>query len=149
LDVSGNDFTVESDFYVAPIGNIFNNGVRANTAIEADITGALAMQLYYNYGNGTPFYGIGFIIQNADESITFALREFTPTIVENNIVFDFEPDITISGNQQTDANIDNVNIYLDAMTSGDNTYAFKLDDGLYEFFNPCTGWSFVFFDANQ
>ena len=42
-----------------------------------------AMQLYYDYdiGSGTPFYGIGFYIQNINGTVTFALREFTPTLV--------------------------------------------------------------------
>jgi hypothetical protein len=35
------------------------------------------------------------------------------------------------------------------LTQGDNTYVFELQDNLYEFYNPCTGWSFVFIDANQ
>ena len=108
------------------------------------------MQLYYEYdiGSGTPFYGIGFFIQNVNGTNTFALRQFTPTLVANRLVFDFAPDISIFGEQNTDANVDNVNIYLDAMTEGDNTYVFKVQDGIYEFFNPCTGWSFVFHAIN-
>lgn len=149
LDVSGAAFT-SSDFYVAPLGNIFQSGVNASAQIAADIAGAGSMQLYYNYdiGDGEPFYAIGFFIQNSDQTTTFALRQFTPTLVDNKIAFSFAPEISIFGNQDTDANIENVNIYLDAMTEGDNTYVFELQDGLYEFYNPCTGWSFVFFAVN-
>ncbi len=145
-DPSGNSFVDASDFFVSPLNYIFNNGEDASLQIQQDITGAAAMQLYYNYdiGSGTPFYGIGFLIQNVNGTNTFALRQFTPTLVANRLVFAFAPDISIFGEQNTDANVDNINIYLDAMTEGDNTYVFKVEDGIYEFFNPCTGWSFVF-----
>lgn len=151
LDISGKTFEQASDFYVSPLSNVFNNGEPASASITQDITGALAMQLYYNYdlGNGTPFYGIGFYIQNTDGTATFALREFTPSLTDNNIVFAFEPEISIFGNTETDANTNNVNIYLDALTEGNKTYVFKLVDNVYEFYNPCTGWSFVFVNANQ
>jgi hypothetical protein len=150
LDVSGKNFA-QSDFHICPIENIFNAGFRATQTVAQDITGALAMQLYYNYddGSGTPFYAIGFLIQNPDATVTFALRQFTPTLTDNHLVFAFAPDISIYGNPVTPANIDNVNIYLDHLTQGDNTYVFELQDNLYEFYNPCTGWSFVFIDANQ
>ena len=57
----------------------------ASLQIQQDITGALAMQLYYEYdiGSGTPFYGIGFVIGNLNGTTTFALRQFTPTLVAN------------------------------------------------------------------
>jgi hypothetical protein len=150
LDASGRNFAQSSNFFVAPNENIFNNGFRVIDQIQQDISGALAMQLYYNYndGSGTPFNAIGFLIQNPDATTTFALREFTPTLIDNNIVFNFAPDISVFGNQNTPANIENVNIYLAALTQGDNTYVFEYADNLYEFYNPCTGWSFVFFGIN-
>ena len=135
LDVSGSKFAQESDFFIAPNENIFNNGFRVVDQITQDITGALAMQLYYNYddGSGTPFNAMGFLIQNPDASVTFALREFTSTLTDNHIVFSFAPEISIFGNQNTPANVENVNIYI---------------DDLYEFYNPCTGWSFAFFGTD-
>lgn len=149
-DASGRTFADVSDFYIAPLNNIRNNGESAAAQVAQDITGGLAMQLYYNYdiGDGQPFYAIGFYIQNANGTVTFALRQFTPTLIENNLVFAFEPDISIFGEQDTDANVDNVNIYLDLLTQGDNTYIFRLANGLYEFHNPCTEWSFIFYSGN-
>ncbi len=145
-DPSGGSFAQISNFFNAPVEYIFNNGESAALQVQQDIIGAQYMQLYYDYdiGSGTPFYGIGFYIQNINGTVTFALREFTPTLVGNRLVFDFAPDISIFGEPNTDANIDNINIYLDALTEGDNTYVFQVQDGVYEFFNPCTGWSFVF-----
>jgi hypothetical protein len=149
-DPSGGSFAQVSDFFNSPVEYIFNAGESAALQVRQDITGAQYMQLYYDYdiGAATPFYGLGFYIQNVNGTVTFALRQFTPTLVGNRLIFDFAPDITIFGEQTTDANIDNINIYLDAMTEGDNTYIFQVNEGVYEFFNPCTGWSFAFIASN-
>jgi len=151
VDVSGKTFAQVSDFYFSPLVYIFNNGTSVSEQIQQDVTGALEMHMYYGYdiGGGEKLYGIGFVLQNADGSVTFALREFTPVLNDNNLVFNFAPTISLFGSQNPDANVNNVNIYLDALTSGDDTYVFKLQDNLYEFYNPCTGWSFVFINANQ
>lgn len=150
IDVNGKTFATTSDFYSTPIQNIFDNGFSARDAIAADITGAAQMQLYYNYnlGGGQVLNAIGFRIVNADGTATFALREFTPTLVDNNLIFDFAPDITVFGNPQTAANIENINIYLNILTEGDHTYVFEYAEGIYEFYNPCNGWSFIFLNGN-
>jgi hypothetical protein len=151
LDAGGRSFATLSDFYFSPLSYILNNGVSAEADISQDVAGALQMHLYYNYdiGDPEPFYAIGFVIRNLDQSITYALRQFNPVLTDNNIVFNFEPDISIFGNQQTDADIDNINIYLNALSEGNKTYVYKYDENLYEFHNPCTGWSFLFINANQ
>jgi hypothetical protein len=150
-DASGSNFAQASDFYFSPLQYISNNGVSAAGQIVQDLTGAGSMQLYYDFdiGSGTPFYAIGFYLQNSNGTATFALREFTPTLTDNNIVFNFEPDISIFGDPNPDADTTNVNIYLNALTDGGNTYVFELQDNIYEFYNPCTNWSVLFFDGNQ
>jgi hypothetical protein len=145
-DLRGNDFTTTSDFFVAPLSNILNNGEYAGDQVAQDISGASSMQLYYNY-EGDSFYAIGFFLENLDGSTTWALREFTPVITNNNIVFQFAPDITVFGNETPDATVENVNIYLNALTQGDQTFVFRFNDNAYEFYNPCTGWSVVFLNA--
>lgn len=151
LDVNGSSFAGLSDFYFSPLAYIFNNGISMVNQIPQDVAGALEMHMYYGYdiGADTPLYGIGFVIQNLDGTYTFALREFTPVLNDNNLVFNFEPEISLYGNPQTDANIDNVNLYLDALAQGDKTYVFQLSEDIYEFHNPCSGWSFVFINANR
>ncbi len=151
IDVSGRSFASVSDFYFAPLIYIFNNGVSMGEQIAEDVAGALEMHLYYGLplGNGELLYGIGLVIRNLDGSITFALREFNPVLNNNNLVFNFADEITLFGNPTTDANVDNIHTYLDALSEGDNTYIFQLQQNLYEFYNPCTGWSFVFINANQ
>ncbi|HYF69744.1 MAG TPA: DUF4302 domain-containing protein [Ohtaekwangia sp.] len=145
LDLSGANFVETTTFYFAPLEYIFDNGEYVGDEIMENVQGALEMQLYYNYSGG--LYGIGFYIENPDGSVTFALREFTPQLDGNRIIFDFEPTISIF-NSPTQANVENINIYLNALTEGDNTYIFRLNDGVYELHNPCTGWSVVFVRGN-
>jgi hypothetical protein len=151
LDINAKSFAQVSDFYFARLDLIFNNGVTVNDQITQDVAGALEMHMYYGYdiGGDSLLYGIGFVIQNLDGTITFALREFTPVLNDNNLVFNFKPTITLFGNTETDANIENINIYLNALSEGDKTFVFQLNDNVYEFYNPCTGWSFVLINANQ
>jgi hypothetical protein len=151
VDVSGKKFAQQSDFYFSPLVYIFDNGTSMSEQIAQDVAGAIEMHMYYGYdiGGGELLYGIGFVIQNLDGSVTFALREFTPVLNDNNLVFNFAPNISVFGNQNPDADINNINIYLNALSDGNDTYVFQLNDGLYEFYNPCTGWSFVFINANQ
>jgi hypothetical protein len=151
FDLPGATFATLSDFYFAPLNFISDSGKLVVDQITTHIEGALEMHLYYGLElqDGGTLYGIGFVIQNADGSITFALREFTPVLTQNNIVFNFEPGFTLFGNQVTEADLDNINIYLDALTEGDNTYIFKYSTDIYEFHNPCSGWSFVFINANR
>lgn len=129
-------------FLVSPNEYIFNNGESVADEIAADLTGAGSMQLYYNFDG---IYALGFFIQNADGTTTFYLREFTPERVGNNVVFNFAPTVTVFGNQNSPANIDNVNKYLDAFTQGGQTYFYEIAQDVYEMHNPCTGWSAAFF----
>ena len=140
-DVDGIEFVTTSDFYIAPLTNIFLNGQNQGAIAEQEITGALAMQLYYNNAG---FYGIGFVIQNANGTITFALREFIPVLVGNKLQFNLSPDISIFGEPDTDADVTKINKYVDGLTQGGNTFVFKYQEGLFEFYNPCTGWSVGF-----
>lgn len=151
VDISGKSFVQRSDFYFSPLEFIFDNGESMNEQIAADIAGALELHMYYGYdlGGGNLLYGIGFVIRNLDGSITFALREFTPVLTDNNLVFNFEPEISLFGNPNTDANVNNIKTYLDALAQGDHTYVFQINNNVYEFYNPCSGWSFVLVNANQ
>lgn len=150
LDVSGQTFAQASDFYFSPLF-IFNNGVQMSEEIQQNITGALEVDMYYGFdrGGGQLLYGIGFYMENQGGTATLALREFTPVLDNNRITFNFADDITLFGDQTPDANIENINIYLNALTEGNNTFVFQLNENLYEFYNPCTGWSFVFIKPNQ
>lgn len=150
-DLSGAAFSQVSNFYFAPLQYIVQDGLSVGSKISQDVAGALEMHMYYGLplNNGSTLYGIGFVIQNLNGSTTFALREFTPVINENKITFNFKPTITLFGSMQTDANIDNINKYLDPIAEGNNTYVFEIGEDIYEFHNPCTGWSIVFINGNR
>jgi hypothetical protein len=141
FDASGAQFGNVDDFFVAPIDLFFINRVSQWPQIQEDVHGALALQLYYNNDG---FYALGFVIQNDNGTITYALREFTAVLTNNKITFNFAPDISIYGEQNTDANVNNINIYLDLLTEGDNTFVFQYSNEIYEFHNPCNGVSVAF-----
>ena len=145
LDVNGKSFA-SNTFMYAPLEYIFDHGYRASAAIAEDLEGAGSMQLYYKLrlNDGTDLYGIGFFLQNSDGSRSFVLKEFTPVLTDNNLVFNFKPGFRIFENQTPDADINNIMIYLDLLTQGNQTYVYKYADGIFEFYNPCSGWSFVF-----
>jgi hypothetical protein len=148
-NTTGKYFT-SSQYYFCPLNNIRDNGQVVTSQITADIEGALQVDLYYNaqLQNGTRLYGLGFIIQNKDKSYTYAYKKFTPVLTDNKITFNFEPGIFFLINPTTDADTSKIDKYIDALTEGDNTYILKYADDLYEFHNPCTGWSFVFVNGN-
>jgi hypothetical protein len=137
---AGAGFANAYAFYVSPIEYIFENGENRGAQIGTDITGAGSLQLYLDDG----FYALGFYILNADGTTTWALREFTPVITGNKIAMNFEPTISIYGNEDTPANIDNAYQYLDAFAQDGQTYMFEVEEGVYEMSNPCTGWSAAF-----
>lgn len=151
LDLAGATFATASNVYFSPLSYIRDNGELLIDSIQKDITGAIEMRLYYGLAlnDGSTLYGIGFVLQNTDGSVTFALREFTPALNQNNLIFNFAPDITLFGNANPDADISNINKYLDPLAEGNNTYVFKFSERLYEFHNPCTGWSIVFIQPSQ
>ncbi len=149
-NATGRLFAANSNFYYSPLNFIIDNGSSAAGAIEQDLPGAVEMDLFYNaqLNDGTRLYGIGFTVINSDNTQTFVYRKFNPVLNDNNIVFNFEPGIFTLGNPVTEVEMENINIYLDKLTEGDNTYVFELFTDRYEFNNPCTGWSFVFVNAN-
>lgn len=144
FDANGASFATASSLFFAPLEYIFNNGRYVYAQIMQEIAGAAQFQLYYGYdlGGGEQLNGMGFYIENPDGSATFALREFSAVVTGNKVSFTFEPEITIFG-APTTADVSKINFYLESLTQGGNTYVFEINDGLYEFHNPCTGWSFA------
>jgi hypothetical protein len=149
-DLSGATFATASDFYFCPLSNIRRDGFSLVDEITNDVAGAIEFHLYYGLelANGDELNAIGFVVQNSNGTVTFALKEFTPVLNGNNIVFNFEPGFTLFGEQTTDVVLENINKYLDALTEGNTTYVFKYAEDIYEFNNPCTGWSFVFINGS-
>jgi hypothetical protein len=145
-DPAGGLFAAAAPFFDAPLGNILLNGEQAYQQLLDDITGVTDFQLYYNFpAQGGNITGIGFRLENVNADPTFALWEFTLTRTGNKLTFNLAPEIELYGNANPDADIAKVKEYIQLLTDGDNTYVFKLDDMVYEFHNPCTGWSYITF----
>jgi hypothetical protein len=145
-DAAGGIFTTAAPFFDAPLGNILLNGEQAYQQVMDDIAGVTDFQIYYNYNGIT---GIGFRMENASGDPTFALWEFTLSRVGNKLTFNLAADLTLYGNQSPDADLTKVKQYILDLTNGNNTYVFKLADRVYEFHNPCTGWSYIAIGDNN
>ena len=146
FDPEGSSFNQSFEVFRCPLRNIFDEeGFSAIQQIEEDIEGALELQMYFIDTQNGPLEALGFSIQNANASITFALRDFTYILDQNRIQFDFAPDYTLYGDTTATVNPAAMNKYLDIFSEGGNTYIYRYSDTIYEFYNPCNGWSFFFF----
>jgi hypothetical protein len=139
-DPAGGAFTTVGNFFSAPLGNMLLNGEQAYEQLQADLSGVTHFQIY---NGGNDITGMGFRLENAQGVATFALWEYTLTRVGNKMTFNFAADITLYGNPNPDADMNKVKQYILDLTNGGNLYVFKLGDLVYEFHNPCTGWSYI------
>jgi hypothetical protein len=135
----------QSTVYFSPLENIRNNGQFVVDEIQTDLEGAVQMSLLYGLPfEGETLYAIGFALVNKNGSVTFALKEFTPVLESNKLTFNFKPGIRLLRDQNPEANLDNLMKYIDPLVAGNTTYVYKYADGIYEFNNPCTGWTVAF-----
>jgi len=139
-DPAGGAFTAAGNFFDAPLGNILLNGKQAYAQLQTDLTGVSDFQIYSGASGIT---GMGFRLQNATGGPTYAIWQYTLTRSGNKFTFNFATDISIYGNTSPDADITKVKQYILDLTNGGNTYVIKLADMVYEFHNPCTGWSYL------
>jgi hypothetical protein len=146
FNYEGAAFVNHSEIYLADIVNIFDeNGDRVVNQIQSDLPGAALMLIYNNADTGgDPFNAVGFFLENAEGTNTIAVREGTSTFTGNILEYTFDPDITILRDQTPDANVSNIDIYIDKMTEGGKTYIYKYNESFYELYNPCSGWRFYF-----
>ena len=144
FDPNGANFNDSASFFFASPQDIYNDGVPVGNRLGEDVDGALALQLYYFDREEDPFIALGFVLLNGTEQVTFALKDFTSTFSDNQIVFEFAPDYTLYGDTTATVNAPAMDVYLNNLTSGGTTYILKSASGVYEFVNPCTKWSVVF-----
>lgn len=150
-DASGPAF-VAADLYSAPVGNVAYLGESAYAQVIADLPTATHFQLYYNtvLPDGYVLNGIGFRIQNPNNTVTYALWEFEPIFEGNNVKFNFAPEISQLGNGTTsEENLAAVTKYVEYLTRGGNTFVFQYSKGVYEFSNPCTDWSVLLIGQSE
>jgi hypothetical protein len=145
FNASGATFAKQSTFFVGLLSDVRHNGVNVMSDNQADLPGVRLVELYYNYniGGSSGFYGIGFFFQNLDNSYTYALRQFAPVLNDNNLIFNLQSKVSVFGNTSPDADVNNIIPYIDGLAQGDNTFVFRLSNGFYEFYNPCSGWDYI------
>ncbi|MBT1697839.1 DUF4302 domain-containing protein [Fulvivirgaceae bacterium PWU4] len=144
---NGASFKTSAEIYIADVQNIINeNGQRAASQIVQDLKGALVMVIYNDYAISTTenLSAVGFLFQNDDETTSIAVKRYTATYAGNAVELVFDPDVFFVRNPDTDADVNNMQKYLDLLMQGGKAYIYKLDDQFYELYNPCSGWSFAF-----
>lgn len=149
VNAGGRGFTA-STLFVAPLTNIRKDGAVVLDELEQDLPTAAEMYLLYNFSyRGEIVTGMGFWVLDANGNGALVLKEFTVTFESNKLTLTFKPGIRAIAEQQgfvLEPGMNNISKYLDALAEGGNTYAYKFAEGLYEFSNPCSGWTVVFIE---
>ncbi len=143
FDPVGETFPDSVGTYLANPGDIYDNGVSVGARVRQDIDGMIGLVLY-NFGGGDdPLVAVGFGIVSNDELVV-PVRDYTPVYTGNQIEFNLEDEYRIIIGDTT-ATIQPVpmNDYLMNLTEGGQTRILQSGPGVYEFFNPCTGWSAI------
>ena len=81
-----------------------------------------------------------------EEELIVPVRAFDPTYTDNQIAFNLSPEYSIAiGDTTAIATLDTtaMNTYISNLTEGDNTRILQSAPGVYELYNPCTGWSAI------
>jgi hypothetical protein len=141
FNYEGASFRTRSSVFFGHLLNIRDeNGQRVNEQIGIDVKYAGGMLLY----NEPDFTALGFYIENPDGSTAIVVREYSAVYTGNIVEFTFAPNISVFRQPDPETNINNIDIYLNLLAEGGKAYVYRLDDQFYEFYNPCSGWRFVF-----
>lgn len=135
----------------APINNLAYLGESAYRQVIADLPTATYFLVYNNIETPSgPFTGIGFRVENPNNTYTFAMLGFEPVLDGNHLSFNFDSDFTQTGTGTTSAeNLAAIRKYIEYLTENNNTYIFQYSDGVYEFNNPCSGWSALLINGDE
>lgn len=145
FDPSAANFRDKVSDFISPLGFVFDNGESVRDQMAQDIKGVNSFQFYFRDDNpNNSFLTMGFLIENESGTVTFALKDFTPTITGNRIQFEFAPDYTLYNDTTATVNAEAMDFYINKLTEGGNTYIFKSTETVYELYNPCNGWSALF-----
>ena len=145
FDPAGSNFSTQFTLFRCPLGLIYNNKVSVGQQVVDDVSGARELQLYYIDDPDNPFIAVGFFILNESGNATFALKDFTLNSTENQVQFDFAEDYTLYNDTTTVIDTMAMDMYLNRLTEGAGVYVLRSGTNQYEFYNPCNGWSFIFF----
>ncbi len=109
-----------------------------------EIPGVNSFQFYYRDDGEEPFLAMGFLIVGENDNATFALKDFTATVDNNRIQFEFASDYTLYNDTTATVNTEALDFYVNKLTENNEAYLFKLSDNVFEMYNPCNGWSALF-----
>ena len=104
-----------------------------------DIVGA-DWFLVYNNSNG--FDAMGFLVANPDGTSAIVVKEYTVTYDGNVIEFTFADEVSVIRPLDPRTNVENINTYLNLLTEGGKTYAYRVNEFFFQLYNPCSGWRF-------
>ncbi len=139
-DNGGAAFKTTADIYAAPVQLIFGeDGFSRYNQILSDVAGAIYFVVYNNY-NG--LNAMGFLVENPDGTTAIVVREYTATFDGNAMTLEFEGDFNVFGTLHPQTNVANIQTYLDLLTEGGKTYAYRVNQFYFQLYNPCSGWRF-------
>ncbi len=144
FDPAGAAFAGNSGTYLANPSDIYFNGQSIGNQLSQDVDGAIGLVIYNFDREEDPFVAIGFGI--VEEELIVPVRAFDPTYTDNQIAFNLSPEYSIAiGDTTAIATLDTtaMNTYISNLTEGDNTRILQSAPGVYELYNPCTGWSAI------
>ena len=144
FDPAGASFRDDFSFFNSPVGFFFNNGTSVGQEMADEIPGVTSFQFYYRDDGDEPFLAMGYLILGENDNATFALKDFTATIDNNRIQFEFASDYTLYNDTTATVNTEALDFYVNKLTENNEAYLFKLSENVFEMYNPCNGWSALF-----
>ncbi len=144
FDPAAANFRDEFGFFNSPLGFFYDNGESVGQQMADQIAGVSSFQFYYQDDSEEPFIAMGYRIVGENDNTTFALKDFTATIENNRIQFEFAPDYTLYNDTTATVNAEAMDFYLNKLTENNEAYLFKVSENVFEMYNPCNGWSALF-----
>ncbi len=139
-DNGGAAFRTTAEIYAAPVDYMFNeDGMSMGAQVRADIVG---VDWFLVYNNSDGFDAMGFLVANPDGSTAIVVKEYTATYNGNVIEFTFADEVSIFRPLDPRTNVENIDTYLDLLTAGGKTYAYRVNEFFFQLYNPCSGWRF-------
>lgn len=139
-DNGGAAFRTTAEIYGAPVDYLFNeDGMSMGAQVRTDIVGADFFLVYNNYQG---LNAMGFLVANPDGSSAIVVKEYTATYTGNVIELTFADEVSIFRALDPRTNVENIDTYLDLLTAGGKTYAYRVNNFFFELYNPCSGWRF-------
>ncbi len=123
-------------------GDVSLNGISAAEQLKADIPGIQSTILV---NRSDSIMEIGFTARDENGNDVVETRRFMPTFVDNQLQLTFAESYISYGDAVSPEREAAFDVYLDLLTQNGATYVLGNGEALYELYNPCSGWSYLFF----